>query len=197
MAIDKFIPGLFISIFFVFMVVSIMGLYKIVLFGYRDKIEISNWPILLVFMISIFFTVGIYKLDFDEHLTKEQVQKAVEERFSNQHVIRRISFRKGGLAGDVGFYFVEFDSNNYIIIVDDARLPITWSLGSLSRPEYFMEGRPLSNILTFIEYYDHHFNRGAYMGGYRKNKTWSLQYESLLNFLLGKKNENQLFWERY
>jgi hypothetical protein len=123
-------------------------------------------------------------LDFSEPLSKIQVLNAITENLPQTHTIRRLSFRKGGDSGVYGYYFAEFDPAGYALIPNDTRLYPWFEFN-------------LRDKISFVDYYKR-FRADTHpvVNVPRFNKTFKLQFESFKNFIFGKKNSNQLFYER-
>jgi hypothetical protein len=158
----------------------------------------------------------IYEADYSEPLTKGQVRIAIIERFEGLQDIRRIIFRKGGFAGDIGFFFAECNSSDYVIVTGDARLPPMFLHGKIEPSRRVLRKGGISDdVLTFIDHFDHlieqkeshgeakGFNRYYFYTNSldpsypRIDKTWYLQFETFFNRIARRKNPNQIFWERY
>jgi hypothetical protein len=148
-------------------------------------LEIPNKILLVVFFIIAFATLAIGMTmryaDFSEPLTKKQVELAVLDNFGRS--IKRISFLKGGGAGDIGYFFVELEPSGYVIVNGDSRLPP------------FIESS-YKEKLNFSDYFLQRTIR--YPTRQLSVETgYSLQWESLKSRILRRKNERQIFWEKY
>jgi hypothetical protein len=138
-----------------------------------------------IILITIIVNV-VYSLDLYQQLSKNLIAKAVRERYKCD--IIRISLVKGDMAGDIGFYFVELETGQYSIIPDDARL-YPW----------YLEGRSwkMDNPRTKITFLDYFFEFQATEKYPCFQKTIKLQFNSLIDIFLKRKNENQIIWEKY
>jgi hypothetical protein len=137
------------------------------------------------FVPIIILVLCIYRTDYTESLTKSKVQSAVIKSYPGIKIIKRISFRQGGDAGEFGYYFVEFDPVGYAIVPNDARL-------------YQLSEFNLKEKISFVDYYKSRRSPG--ITGYNRvpsfNRTLRLQFNSFMNNILGHKNESQLFFEK-
>jgi hypothetical protein len=147
-------------------------------------LDIPNNILLVTVFIILFamLTVGtaMHFMDFSEPITKKQVELAVLDNFGRP---RRISFLKGGGAGDIGYFFVELEPSGYVIVNGDSRLPP------------FIESS-YKERLNFSEYFLQKTTRYPFLQLSVKTSN-SLRWESLKNYILRRKNEHQIFWGKY
>jgi hypothetical protein len=148
------------------------------------SLNIPN-KILLVALFTVLSIVpvgiAINRADFSEPLSKKQVELAVLENFGKS--IRRISFLKGGGAGDIGYFFVELEPNGYVVVNGDARL----------LP--FIESN-YKEKLNFSDYFLRRTSKYPF-SQMSVQTTFPLQWESFKNCIFRRKNIHQIFWGKY
>jgi hypothetical protein len=117
---------------------------------------------------------------------------AVIDRYGVDNHIVRISQRKGGIVGDIGFYFVELKSGSYVMIPDDARLYPWLNTDESVKVKFLPNGQ--KNV-TFLDYFSSFYRNLALYPSI--NNTFALQIKTIANKIIFKKNNNQLFWGEY
>jgi hypothetical protein len=138
----------------------------------------------IIFVLLSIFTVVAHYSDFREPLNKEKVILAIRREIT-QKTIRRISLLQGGRAGDIGYYFVEFEPEGYRVVINDSRFSLYDESIVRFKKRMDMES-PLTLIGHIYQY------RTAPL---RYKSTLGLKVRSLFNMIFSIRTREQRFWD--
>jgi hypothetical protein len=128
-----------------------------------------------------FCYIIIYIPDFTDKLDKSHIEKGITNWSLSEKQGERIHMiieRKGDDAGEIGYFYVQMQSGDALIIPADARLPLNKSVGDKN----------------YLDYYTYASFRGLLP---KYDNTLSLRIMSLKDWILNRKNDNQRWWDRY
>ena len=181
--------------------------------------------VLLILMIPFIYNYITSVPDLREPLNKDQIYMAVNDHlasFNQDRRVKRISLRQGGLAGDLGYYFVELEPFGYLITINDAR----FFIGEHTSQYYTFEKNKIFNIflltmrlfigkLPKINYEPYYYEPDSPLNFFEfiASKNWRgccvhalipcyesssiLKVRSFLNMVINKKTPQQIFWQQY
>jgi hypothetical protein len=138
-----------------------------------------------VFLISLIFVAIAYRTDLREPLSKEKVFWAIRMNVTEK-TIKRISLMQDWRAGDIGYYFVEFEPEGYRVVINDARFSLFD--GAIGGRKTVDMGRPLILVGHIFEYQT---------APLRYRSTMRLKMRSLFNLIFNIKTKEQTFWDCY
>jgi hypothetical protein len=166
----------------------------------RGILTKQNRKVALIVLILCLGIIKIFMLfPLDEPLTKAEVSRAVKNLYPNDN-IKRITLCKGGLAGNIGFFFVELKSGAFLITPNDKRATpwiITDNFRNIQRMTAYTYGTKilLGPKFSLLDYYRHyHRDKRRYPS---INNTFMLQLIGLMRFLFNIKSKNHVYWDQY
>ncbi|MDR3321324.1 MAG: hypothetical protein LBS93_02660 [Synergistaceae bacterium] len=155
---------------------------------------IQDKAIILIIILILCCYTAIEIHNRPNPLTKGQVYNAVAEKAGSENIMR-ISLSQGDMAGDIGFFFIEISPDGYMVVPNDARLPMDyWK--PLSTGKWMSRDRKNPEHVTFLDFFfdinmlgwpsRHYSSHGKYPS---ICNTWKLLKEDW--------SANQIFWEHY
>jgi hypothetical protein len=131
----------------------------------------------------IIYIIIAHYVDLREPLNKEKVFLAIQ-RGITEKTIKRITLVKGGIAGDIGYYFIEFEPEGYRVVINDARFSLY---------DKTLRYRKTVNMGSPITLLGHVYEHQIYPLSYQS--TSLLKIRSLFNLIFCIKTKEQLFWD--
>ncbi|MDR1915159.1 MAG: hypothetical protein LBQ58_01120 [Synergistaceae bacterium] len=167
-------------------------------FGSGHKKRILRHLIWFIIALLIMpFIIAALFVDFSEPLNHDMVLSAVSDVVGYENIVK-ISLRKGGMAGSIGFYFIELSGDANMLVADDARFPLDY-LANYRRWGKWIDNREEPGHVTFLDFFlsltlPYPNSRSRYP---KIDNTLSLSLVSFKNLILRRKDEEQLFWSQY
>ncbi|MDR3254718.1 MAG: hypothetical protein LBT31_04060 [Synergistaceae bacterium] len=156
----------------------------------QDKIIM----LITILMLCCYTAIEIYNRP--SPLTKEQVYNAVAEKAGSENIVR-ISLSQGDMAGDIGFFFIEISPDGYMVVPNDARLPMDyWKTRFDDIGKWMGKDRKNPGHITFLDF----FLDINISGGPHGFFTTRGKYPNICNTWILLKEDwrtNQIFWEHY